>query len=73
MAIEITETFTVAAPIERVWDFLVDPSQVVTCMPGAQLDEIMDAENFIGKVTVKLGDVVERQDLAKPVLGDSTI
>ena len=46
MAIEITEKFTVAAPIERVWDFLVDPSQVVTCMPGAQLDEIVDAENF---------------------------
>ena len=57
MAIEITETFTVAAPIDRVWDFLVDPSQVVTCMPGAQLDEVVDAENFLGKVTVKLGAV----------------
>ena len=57
MAIEIKEEFAVAAPIARVWDFLVDPKQVVNCMPGAQLDEVVDAENFLGRVSVKLGAV----------------
>lgn len=57
MAIEIKEEFAVAAPVERVWEFLMDPKQIVTCMPGAQLDEVVDAENFLGRVTVKLGAV----------------
>ena len=57
MAIEIKEEFEVAAPIERVWEFLTDPSRVVICMPGAQRDEVVDPENFLGRVTVKLGAV----------------
>ena len=57
MAIEIEEQFEVAAPVEAVWAFLLDPARVVTCMPGAALDEIVDAENFKGRVRVKLGAV----------------
>ena len=36
MAITIKETFTVGAPIERVWQFVMDPEMVVTCMRRAQ-------------------------------------
>ncbi len=57
MAIEIEERFCVAAPIDAVWRFVMDPQQVVACMPGATLDEIVDERTFLGSVKVKLGAV----------------
>ncbi len=58
MAIEIRETFQLEAPVERVWRFLLDPQQVVTCMPGAGLDDVIDARTFLGTIRVKVGPVV---------------
>ncbi|MDH3405299.1 MAG: SRPBCC domain-containing protein, partial [Acidobacteriota bacterium] len=49
------ERFSVAAPIDAVWRFVMDPHQVVTCMPGAALDEVVDDRAFLGSVQVKLG------------------
>jgi carbon monoxide dehydrogenase subunit G len=57
VAIEIKETFQVRAPIETVWRFVMDPQSVVTCMPGASLDEVVDARNFLGTVKVKVGAI----------------
>lgn len=57
MAIEIRETFEVAAPVDTVWRFVMDPRKVVTCMPGAELDEIVDEKTFLGRVKVKVGAV----------------
>lgn len=57
MAIEIRETFRVAAPIDRVWRFLIDPTQVASCLPGASLDEVVDERTFLGSVRVRLGAI----------------
>ena len=57
MAIEITETFQVKAPVDAVWRFMLDPHRVVTCMPGAQLEEVVDDHTFLGSVKVKLGAI----------------
>jgi carbon monoxide dehydrogenase subunit G len=57
VAIEIKERFSVPAPIDAVWRFMMDPQQVVTCMPGAKLDEVVDERTFLGSVQVKLGAV----------------
>ncbi|MFN8036479.1 MAG: SRPBCC family protein [Acidimicrobiia bacterium] len=57
MAIEIGERFSVEAPIDTVWRFVSDPTQLVTCMPGASLDEVVDERTFKGRVRVKLGAV----------------
>jgi hypothetical protein len=38
----------------------MDPKQVVTCMPGASLDEVVDDRAFLGSVQVKLGAVTTR-------------
>ena len=57
VAIEIRETFQVQAPIDAVWKFVMDPQQVVTCMPGAALDEVVDAQTFLGTVKVKVGAI----------------
>ncbi len=57
MAIEIRETFQVEAPIDAVWRFVMDPQQVVTCMPGAALDQVVDDHTFLGTVKVKVGAI----------------
>jgi hypothetical protein len=57
MAIEIEETLQVEASVDRVWQFVVDPQRVVTCMPGAALDEAIDERTFTGTVKVKLGAI----------------
>jgi carbon monoxide dehydrogenase subunit G len=60
VAIEIRETFQVQAPIDRVWAFMMDPHQVAACMPGAELDEVVDARTFHGNVKVKVGAITTR-------------
>ena len=60
MAIDITETFQVRAPIELVWRFLLDPGQVAPCMPGAVLDEVVDERTFHGTVKIKVGAITTR-------------
>ena len=46
MAIKIQETFQVKAPINAVWQFMMTPEKVVTCMPGAGLDEGVDERSW---------------------------
>jgi carbon monoxide dehydrogenase subunit G len=60
VAIDIEETFQVRAPIELVWRFLLDPQQVAPCMPGAELDEVLDARTFHGNVKIKVGAITTR-------------
>jgi uncharacterized protein len=57
MAIEINEKFEIAAPLDAVWRFVMDPAKVVTCMPGAELVDKIDDRNYIGQVKVKLGAI----------------
>jgi carbon monoxide dehydrogenase subunit G len=57
MAFRIEDKFEVKAPIDRVWKFLIDPQQVVQCMPGVKLTEIQDDKNFLGAMTLKIGPV----------------
>jgi carbon monoxide dehydrogenase subunit G len=47
--------FTVAAPPERVFAYVIDVRQVVGCVPGAELTEIVDAETYKGKMLVSVG------------------
>src|SRR2546430_3922268 len=49
--------FAVAAPPERVYSFLLDVNRVVTCMPGAELSEVVDPDTFKGKVKIKVGPI----------------
>jgi carbon monoxide dehydrogenase subunit G len=58
MAITFREGFSVQAPIGEVWSFLLDPNRVVLCMPGAELEEIVDENVFRGRIKVKVGPIV---------------
>lgn len=57
MALQIQESFEVNAPIDIVWAFLNNPENVVACMPGATLNEIVDDSQFVGTVKLKIGAV----------------
>jgi carbon monoxide dehydrogenase subunit G len=57
MPFGIQETFRVQAPVDRVWKYLVDPHQVVTCLPGAELTGDEGERVYLGKVKVKVGPV----------------
>jgi uncharacterized protein len=57
MGTRIEEKFEVNAPAASVWAYLVDPSRVVRCLPGAELTEVVDDRTFLGKVKVKVGPV----------------
>ncbi len=57
MAIHIEERFRVDAPVQAVWDYLIDPRRVVTCLPGAELTEVVDDRTFNGAVKVKVGTI----------------
>ena len=57
MAIELRQTFQVRAPVDTVWAFMLNPENVVACMPGASLTQVVDEKSFVGAVKVKVGAV----------------
>ncbi len=54
---EITNSFAVKAEPDRVYEFLLDVNNVVSCVPGAELSEVVDPNTFKGKVRIKVGPV----------------
>jgi carbon monoxide dehydrogenase subunit G len=53
----IDDAFDVDAPIERVWPVLRDIPRVATCIPGAEVTEVVDARTYRAKVSMKVGPV----------------
>ena len=53
----IENQFTVAAPAEDVWRYLLDVERVAPCMPGAELTDVVDDRNWKGTVHAKFGPV----------------
>jgi carbon monoxide dehydrogenase subunit G len=52
---KLEQSFTVAAPIEVVWDALVDVERVAPCLPGAEITGHGPDGSYEGNFTVKLG------------------
>jgi len=57
MAMEISKTFVVNAPPEKVWSFLTDLPRVARSLPGAAIGEKLDDKSSAGTMTVKVGPV----------------
>lgn len=55
MPIDLERSFEVDAPVEQVWDFLVDPERVVPCLPSARVLERVDERTFEGEIGFSLG------------------
>ncbi len=64
---------TIAAPIEKVWAFLMDVNNVASCAPGFQSLEVLGEEHWKAVVAVGVGAVkakftmdVTRDELQEP-------
>jgi carbon monoxide dehydrogenase subunit G len=62
MSLHIEESFELHAPVERTWRYLVDPRQIVNCLPGAELTEVQSDASFLGRVKVKVGPITAAYD-----------
>ncbi|HXN77631.1 MAG TPA: SRPBCC family protein [Candidatus Dormibacteraeota bacterium] len=54
---QLENSFTVAAPPDKVFAYLIDVNKVVGCVPGAELSEVVDPTTFKGKVKIKVGPI----------------
>ena len=52
---KLEQTFKVQAPIEKVWEALIDVERVAPCLPGAEITESDESGTYKGNFTVKLG------------------
>ena len=50
----IESSFTVQAPPQQVWDFLVDPAQMVGCVPGCSKVEPIGENKYRATMTAKV-------------------
>ena len=53
---EFSGTQSIAAPIEKVWAFLVDVNNVAGCAPGFQSIEVLGDEHWKAVVDQRLQD-----------------
>ena len=53
----ITSDFEVQQPVERVWDYLLDVPRMAPNLPGTELTEVVDEDNYHGRVSVRMGPV----------------
>jgi len=54
---EFDNAFDVPLPPAEAWTWLLDIERIATCLPGAELTEVVDAQTYKGKVGVRLGPV----------------
>lgn len=49
--------FTLKAPIQQVWDFLLEPGTLASCIPGAEKMERIDDKTYESVVKQKVGPI----------------
>jgi uncharacterized protein len=54
---EFDNSFDVPLSPAQAWAVLMDVPRIAPCMPGAELTEIVDPQNYKGKISVRLGPV----------------
>jgi uncharacterized protein len=52
---QFENSFSVVAPIDKVWAYLLDVQAVAPCLPGAELTETVSDTEYKGSVKIKLG------------------
>ena len=57
MKATIEKKILVNQTIDKTWELLNDPSKIMSCVPGAQLTETIDENNYKGIVSMKFGPV----------------
>ena len=57
---QIAEKFTVKAPIQTVWQFVIDPNQIGKCVPGCESIEKIDDRTYVAIVKAGVGPIKVR-------------
>lgn len=52
---KLEQSFEVAAPLERVWNALIDVEHVAPCLPGAAVTSRNEDGSYNGMITIKIG------------------
>ena len=52
---KLEHSFQVAAPLDRVWEALIDVERVAPCLPGAEITEAGEDGTYRGTFAVRLG------------------
>jgi len=53
--VKLEQSFEVRAPVERVWETLIDIERVAPCLPGAEVTESDDEGTYRGTFSLRLG------------------
>jgi len=54
---QLENSFSVGAPPDQVFAYLLEVNKIVGCVPGAELSEVVDPTTFKGKVKIKVGPI----------------
>ncbi len=54
---QVADSFTLAAPREKVWEFLFDIPRLSQCIPGIESVEVVDDKTYRGKLVVRVGPI----------------
>lgn len=63
----IENDIEVGAPVDQVWNYMLDVPRMAPCIPGAEITEDLGGGKYKGRVTTKMGPVSLR------FLGDAEI
>ena len=64
----IEQQLTIAAPVERIWDFLMDIPAMSQCIPGVENVEQTGENAFTARVKQKIGPVAVHFDCQITIL-----
>ena len=77
---KIKESFQIESGPQKVWDFIVDPHRIGSCLPSVQSVEIVDENHYKAVVKQKVGfisatfeihtKVLEREEPGRLVLSN---
>ena len=69
----IEGSFTVSAPIDKLFDFMLKPESIMTCVPGTESVRVIDDKSYecvvkqkVGIITAKLKFVNRMTKVEKP-------
>lgn len=54
--IQLHHQFQVALPVDKTWDLLTDLPKVARCLPGANLDDVVEGE-YRGGMSTRIGPI----------------
>ena len=49
--------FTVKAPIKELWDYMIKPETLASCIPGCEMIELIDEKTYNSIVKQKVGPI----------------